>query len=62
MANCVPSGAVPFVAAPFHAVPVEPAVRPAIKAEALVGPMGHDAPRDPTLGDPAAFGPAAETL
>ena len=42
----------------------------AIKAEALVGAVGHDVPErldgpaavDPTLGDPAAFGPAAETL
>ena len=69
IANCVPSGAVPLVTAPFHAASVEPAA-PAIKAEALVGPVGHDVPNrldgpaavDPTLGDPAAFGPAAETL
>ena len=70
IAHCVPSGAVTLPPAPARAVPVELAVRPAFKAEALVGPVGHDVPDrldgpaavGPTLGDPATFGPAAETL
>ena len=40
IANCVQSGVVPLFAAKFHAVRVEPAAQ-AIKAEALVGPVGH---------------------
>ena len=49
IANCVPSGVVPLFAAKLYAVRVEPAA-PALKAEALVGPVGHPTGRTGRLG------------